>query len=254
MSLDLDHYFSVAAFAATQASRALLAERAGWSAIDQDLGRELKIRGDKEAEAIIVETLRRFAPLPILSEEAGWIDVDGLDLFWAVDPLDGSVNYALGYPHCAVSIALLREGRPVLGVVDCFALGELFSGIVGRGAWLNGRPIKPSTETRSDRGVLLTGLPARAATDSTAMAAFGQEMARWRKVRMIGSAAAALACVACGRGDAYFESGGMLWDVAGGLAIVAAAGGVIDFSGEAKEGPLRVMATNGAEFFSAHEI
>jgi myo-inositol-1(or 4)-monophosphatase len=249
MTLDLDHCLAVAQFAASRASHVLLAERARLAEVTADLGREVKIQGDQEAEALILDTLRRFAPMPILSEETGWMDRDDSGLAWAVDPLDGSVNYALGYPHCAVSIALVRNGQPILGVVDCFAMGETYCGLVGRGAWRNGRAIEPSKVDNAAKGVLLTGLPARAATDPAAMAAFGAEMARWRKVRMIGSAAAALVCVACGRGEAYRESGGMLWDVAGGLAIVAAAGGAISMEGAALDGPLIVSASNGAPFW-----
>lgn len=249
MSPDLDHCLAVALFAASRASNVLLAERARLGEVTADLGREVKILGDQEAEALIVDALRRFAPMPILSEEAGWMDRDESGLAWAVDPLDGSVNYALGYPHCAVSIALVQGSQPILGVVDCFAMGETYWGAMGRGAWRNGRAIQPSSVDLAAKGVLLTGLPARAATDPVTMTAFGAEMARWRKVRMIGSAAAALTCVACGRGEAYRESGGMLWDVAGGLAIVAAAGGAISIEGDKLDGPLTVTATNGAPFW-----
>jgi len=243
--IDLDQALTLARDAAAAAGEALRAHRASWARVESELGREVKIDADTRAEAIIVAALRRGAPLPILSEEAGWVDGAEAEAFWAVDPLDGSVNYALGYPHCAVSIALVVRGVPILGVVECFALGERFEGVVGRGATLNGAPIAVSTTEGAARGVLQTGIPARMATDAAAQALLLRRLMAWRKVRMIGSAASALACVAAGRADAYAESGAMLWDVAGGLALVAAAGGRIALGPGPLDAPLSVVATNG---------
>jgi myo-inositol-1(or 4)-monophosphatase len=168
---------------------------------------------------------------------------------WAVDPLDGSVNYIQGIPQCAVSIALMEAGQPILGVVDCFLLEERFTGLVGAGAWLNGAAIGPSSVTDPARGVLMTGIPARASAAS--MERLGAMMGAWRKVRMIGSAATALVYVACGRADAYRESGSMIWDVAGGCAVTAAAGGAVRLDMPALESPLEVAASNGQLGFPA---
>ncbi|HVZ98838.1 MAG TPA: inositol monophosphatase [Caulobacterales bacterium] len=241
---ELKDLLSIAEFAAASAGAALKARRADWSGVESEQGREVKVDADKRAEALILETLSRLAPLPILSEEAGWVDRAPSSLCWAVDPLDGSVNYIQGYPHCAVSIGLLRDGDPILGVVDCFLLGERFSGLVGAGAWLAGRPIRVSDVADPRRGILNTGIPARARDDEASMTALCQRIAVWRKVRMIGSAAAALAYVAAGRAEAYRESGSMMWDVAGGCALVKAAGGVAHIAGNIDE-PLEVVAGNG---------
>jgi myo-inositol-1(or 4)-monophosphatase len=222
---DIDHHLAVAALAASRASALLAASRTALAHVVAEEGREVKVAADAAAEAVIVETLQRLAPLPILSEETGWIDAaDGRAAFWAVDPLDGSVNYLQGYPHCGPSIGLVVDGAPVLGVVDLFPLGEVFSGAVGRGAFVNGAPIRPSNTADPARGVLNTGAPARLALDETAQARFLRQLAGWRKIRMIGSAAAAIVYVAAGRADAYHETGGMIWDVAGGCAIAAASG------------------------------
>ena len=167
------------------------------------------------------------------------------DLVWAVDPLDGSVNYIRGYPHCAVSIALLRAGEPVLGVVDCFLMQERFTGHVGVGAWLNGTPMRVSTEKDPARGVLHTGIPSRMSTDADAMAKLTGRLAEWRKVRMIGSAASAWGCGASGRAEAYREGGARIWDVAGGCALVRAAGGEVRIVGAGLDQPLEVSAGNG---------
>jgi myo-inositol-1(or 4)-monophosphatase len=142
-----------------------------------------------------------------------------------------------------VSVALLDAGAPVLGVVNCFALDELFTGVVGEGAWLNGAPMRVSAIADPAHGILQTGVPARAS--DAAMALFEQRLRTWQKVRMIGSAATALAYVAAGRAEAYRESGSMIWDVAAGCALVKAAGGAFRIDGEGLDRPLEVAASNG---------
>ncbi|MGE0597099.1 MAG: inositol monophosphatase [Hyphomonadaceae bacterium] len=234
---------AIAREAAALAAAALLAHRAEWAVITGGAGREVKIDADVRAEALILETLARRAPFPIISEEKGRIEGAGAYV-WAVDPLDGSVNYLRGYPHCAVSIGLLREGEPVLGVVDCFLAGASFHGLVGEGAWLNGAPIAVSDIADPKMGILQTGVPARARTDASAMAAMSRLITQWQKVRMIGSAATALAYVAAGRAEAYRESGSMIWDIAGGCALVRAAGGLVRIEG-VLDAPLEVAASNG---------
>lgn len=235
----------IAEFAAQRAGAALKRYRGDWSTVASEEGREVKIDADVRAEALILETLQKFAPYPIISEEAGMIAGEGATRMWAVDPLDGSVNYIQGYPQCAVSIALLEHGKPVIGVVDSFLTDERFVGVAGAGATLNGLPISVSNVSDPARGILCTGIPARARTDAAAMEILVANMKAWRKVRMIGSAAMALAYVGAGRADAYRESGSMIWDIAGGCALVTAAGGFVDIVGDDLSKPLDVTATNG---------
>jgi len=246
MTTDFPRLLALAERAAARASGALVAERNQWRVVDAEEGREVKVRADRFAEALIVETLQSESAYRILSEEIGWVSGDESDLFWVVDPLDGSVNYAQGFPHWAVSIALVRGLSPLVGVVDCPALGERFTGIAGQGAWLNGGAIRVSDVADPMRGILMTGIPARASADAETMAAFAQRLARWRKVRMIGSAACAIAAVAAGRAEAYHETGGMLWDVAGGCAVAAGAGAQVTIDGAAPDRPLDVRVTNEA--------
>jgi myo-inositol-1(or 4)-monophosphatase len=236
---------AIAEAAAAEAAAALLAHRKQWAVVEAEIGREVKIDADTRAEALILAALEKASSFPVISEEAGWVRAQeqGERYVWAVDPLDGSVNYLRDYPHCAVSIALLDHGQPVLGVVDCFVMSERFSGIVGEGAWLNGKPMRVSDIAEPAGGILQTGVPSRASPES--MAAFEERLTTWRKVRMIGSAATALAYVAAGRAEAYRESGSMIWDVAGGCALVKAAGGEFSINGEALDKPLEVAAGNG---------
>ncbi len=239
---ELGELLAIAEAAASEAAAALAANRVAWSVIEAEHGREVKIDADKRAEALILESLRRAAPFPVISEEAGWVRAGASDLVWAVDPLDGSVNYLRGYPHCAVSIALLQKEIPILGVVDCFLLGERFTGIVGIGAKLNGVAISVSEIADPAQGILQTGVPARASSES--MSLFEKRLRTWRKVRMIGSAATALAYVAAGRAEAYRESGSMIWDVAAGCALVRAAGGDFQIDAGELDQPLEVAAGN----------
>jgi myo-inositol-1(or 4)-monophosphatase len=242
---ELRRLLAVAETIATDAGAALKAHRAAWAVVAAEEGREVKIDADKRAEAIILAALEQASPYAAISEEAGWVRASerGDRFVWAVDPLDGSVNYLRGYPHCAVSIALLDNGEPILGVVDCFALGERFAGAPGLGAWLNGALIRVSEIADPAGGILQTGVPARASDAS--MRLFEARLKAWRKVRMIGSAATALAYVAAGRAEAYRESGSMIWDVAAGCALVKAAGGVCRIEGERLDRPLEVAAGNG---------
>ncbi|MEZ5957829.1 MAG: inositol monophosphatase family protein [Hyphomonadaceae bacterium] len=243
---ELEDLLKLAAAAAAAAGAALLANRVQWGVIEDVQGREVKIGGDKHAEEIVLTAIARGSDFPIISEEAGWArSMQRGDRFvWAIDPLDGSVNYLRGYPHCAVSIALLDQGKPVLGVVDCFVTGECFTGAAGLGAWLNGVPMRVSSIEKPGKGILQTGVPSRASDES--MRAFEQRLRTWQKVRMIGSAATALAYVAAGRAEAYRESGSMIWDVAAGCALVEAAGGQVKIEGAALDRPLEVAACNGA--------
>jgi len=242
---DLRSLLAIAETIAAEAGAALKTHRAEWSVVAAEEGREVKIDADTRAEAIILAALERASPYAAISEEAGWVRVNerGDRFVWAVDPLDGSVNYLRHYPHCAVSIALLDNGEPILGVVDCFALAERFTGAVGIGAWLNGAPMRVSAIADPAGGILQTGVPSRASDAS--MRLFEARLKAWRKVRMIGSAASALAYVAAGRAEAYRESGSMIWDVAAGCALVKAAGGVCRIEGERLDRPLEVAAGNG---------
>ncbi|MEZ5959142.1 MAG: inositol monophosphatase [Hyphomonadaceae bacterium] len=242
---DLKDLLKLAETAAAAAGEALLANRLQWGVIEDVQGREVKIGADKHAEQIVLTAIARESEYPIISEEAGWARAmqRGDRFVWAIDPLDGSVNYLRGYPHCAVSIALLDQGKPVLGVVDCFVTRERFTGAIGFGAWLNGAAMRVSTIENPAKGILQTGVPSRAS--DTSMRAFEQRLRTWQKVRMIGSAATALAYVAAGRAEGYRESGSMIWDVAAGCALVEAAGGAVNIEGDALDRPLEVAASNG---------
>jgi myo-inositol-1(or 4)-monophosphatase len=200
--------------------------------------KDIKLAADREAEALIVAALEAGSPCPILGEESGEHGAVRRGPCWVVDPLDGTLNYSRGLALCCVSLALVEGERPLLGVVYDFNREETFSAIVGEGAWLGDEPMRVS-ERVSERGdasqaILATGFPSHRTFDDAALMGFVRQVQRFKKVRLLGSAALSLAAVACGRVDAYAEDDIMLWDVAAGLALVEAAGGYVSLEPSAR--------------------
>ena len=144
---------------------------------------------------------------------------------WVVDPLDGTANYSRNIPLCCVSIAILSDAKPVLGVIYDFNNDELYEGSINTNACLNGKAISVSETKLSQEGILITGLPNDTDYSDEAMMKMIKNFQNWRKVRMIGSAALASVYVASGKADLYMENKSYLWDIAAGAAIVNAAGG-----------------------------
>ena len=197
-------------------------------------GRDIKMAADLEAEALI---LSRLAPsgYAVLAEEGGATgDVAGEAPVWVVDPLDGTMNFSRGIPFYCTSIALLVEGEPVLGVIHDPVREESFSGLVEGGCWLNGEPITVSSVREAGQAVLATGLPTFGDYSESHLKEFAVRLGRFKKVRMLGSAALMLASVAAGRVDAYAEDDIMLWDVAAGVALVRGAGGYVSMEASRK--------------------
>ena len=195
--------------------------------VDALIGRDIKLSSDKMSEKIIMDILDE-SGIPILSEEYGFKGEEGKE-FWVVDPLDGTVNYFKGMDELScVSIALLRGGHPVLGAVYRFVQDELFYGEEDFGAYCNDIQIKPSDTEDVSQAVMATGFPVKRSYDSESLASFIKQVQRFKKVRMLGSAATMGTFVACGKLDAYFEENIMIWDVAAAAAIVGAAGGAVD--------------------------
>ncbi len=190
-------------------------------------GHDIKLQADRDAEAVILETLQT-SPFNILAEESGEHGaLDSGEPFWIVDPLDGTLNFSRNIPLCCISIALSRPDDPIVGVVYDFNADDLFTGIVGGGAWWNGDPMSVSAIADAAQGVLATGFPVNFVYSEAGLQEYLTSVRRFKKVRKFGTAALSLAWVACGRVDAYAEDDIMYWDVAGGLALVRAAGGYV---------------------------
>ncbi len=244
---------------ATEAARvggAILRRYFGRLASDTDVTEkqpgDLVTVADRESEAAILAVLRCHCPeFEILAEESGYQGDRG-DWLWAVDPLDGTTNFAHGYPFATVSIGLLYRGEPVVGVVYDPFHDELFRGAIGQEAvcWSGGqaRRLRPSTTAHLSQSLWVTGFAydRRRVADNN-YAEFCHFTHLTQGVRRSGSAALDLAYVAAGRFDGYWERGLSPWDLAAGAVLVRAAGGrVTAYDG----GPLdlasgRILATNG---------
>ncbi|NWG12277.1 MAG: inositol monophosphatase [Acidobacteria bacterium] len=203
---------------------------------------------DLAAEELVVSVLRReFPDHAILSEER-YAETGRAPVTWIVDPLDGTTNYAHGFPLFAVSIGLEVEGDLQFGVIYNPVLQELFTARRGRGAWLNGRRIHVSGVSDLDSSLLATGFPYDIRTsEENNLGYFAEFAVRSRAVRRGGSAAMDLCYVAAGIFEGFWEIKLHPWDCAAGYLIVREAGGrVTNFRGE--QGSIyetECVATNG---------
>lgn len=207
---------------------------------------DLVTQADHESEAAIRDLIAaRHPEHVVLGEEQGQ-DKEGA-FRWIVDPLDGTVNYAHGFPFYAVSIGLEVHGEVVLGVVLDTARGELFTATKGGGAYLNGRPIRVSTRSTLVGSLLATGFPYDVNKDTENLTYFQRALTKGLMVRRPGAAALDLAYVAAGRLDGFWEVKLNPWDVAAGWLIITEAGGqVTGLQGEEyRLGNRYLVASNG---------
>jgi myo-inositol-1(or 4)-monophosphatase len=204
---------------------------------------------DHACEELIIETLNATRPDDaILAEEGGGEDHADAEWRWVVDPLDGTTNYAHGYPRFCVSIGVEYRGAGAVGVVYDPMLDELYSAVRGEGATLNGRPIHVSREADIGQAILGTGFAYdvhRSEEDN--INHFTAMVKTARALRRDGSAALDLCYVAAGRFDGFWELKLHPWDVAAGILIVEEAGGrTSDFSGaESCRTGRETVASNG---------
>ncbi|HEX7023157.1 MAG TPA: inositol monophosphatase family protein [Trueperaceae bacterium] len=208
---------------------------------------DLVTRVDKESEAKIRDILLSAYPEHVvLGEEQGQPDGESSHR-WIVDPLDGTLNYAHGFPFYCVSIALEIEGELVVGVVLDSVRNELFTAIRGEGAYLNGAPITVTTENEPIKAMLATGFPYVAESIHENVDIFARALPKVRAVRRPGAAALDLAYVACGRLDGFWELQLNPWDVAAAILLIREAGGTV--TGPAAEpyqlGNKAIVASNG---------
>ncbi len=208
---------------------------------------DLVTEADEAAERLIVDELRRQFPLDgILAEEGGGGDVDR-ERLWIIDPLDGTTNFAHGYPIFGVSIALEIAGELALGVVYQPVLNELFTAVKGGGAFLNGAPIRVSATERLDASLLCSGFSYDRGETRAALPLWARMVLSAQGVRRDGAAALDLCYVAAGRFDGFWERPLQAWDVAAGALIVVEAGGLVsDYEGNPHQTRGRqVVASNG---------
>ncbi|ABG50184.1 Inositol-1(or 4)-monophosphatase [Trichodesmium erythraeum IMS101] len=209
----------------------------------------LVTEADKAAEEVIIKVLQRHLPEHgILSEEAGELGSRKSRYLWAIDPLDGTTNFAHQYPFSASSVGLLIDGVPQVGVVFNPILEELFRAAKGLGATRNRKPISVSKTTTLQKSLVITGFAydRRETTDNN-YKEFCQMCHLTQGVRRSGCASYDLSSIACGRADGYWERGLSPWDIAAGIVVLEEAGGKVTAYNSSpfdiKSG--KILATNG---------
>lgn len=183
---------------------------------------------DTSVEDLIIKELKaEFPNHGILAEESGIGESDS-EYKWIIDPIDGTTNFTRGIPIYAISIGLEHKGETVGGVVYNVAIDEMFTAVKGEGAYLNGKRIHVSEQSKIEDTLIGTGFPfKRGVGYDQYMGLFKQIAIKTAGIRRPGSASIDLCWVACGRYDAFFEFGLNPWDVGAGVVIIKEAGGVV---------------------------
>jgi len=262
---ELKHALEVAVGAAQGAGKLMRANFRSPKKIHSSTQHDIKLELDVRCQRLIEKTLRSACPgMAILGEEGVLGDTQS-EQRWVVDPIDGTVNFTYGIPHCCVSIALqvrsskfeVRSSKfkvsahpdaayeTVVGVVYDPFCDELWTAVRGGTACLNGRIIQVSGRSRLDEAIISIGFAKYRTTLDQMLPVLNRLVRRVRKIRIMGAAALAMTYVASGRMDAYIEAGIRLWDIAAGGLILECAGG--DFCHEPMPGKhkYRITANNG---------
>jgi len=209
----------------------------------------LVTEADLASEALIIERIKSYYPQhSILAEESGNAVVMGNSTWkWIIDPLDGTTNYAHGYPCFCVTIALEHNGEITVGVSYDPTRDEMFSAERGRGASLNNKSIRVSPTEELSESLVVTGFPYDFKSRPNFERNLMQFMWNSRGVRRDGSAAIDMAYVACGRFDGFWEDGLNPWDMAAGVLLIEEAGGQVSGYDGSKFSIYSppVLATNG---------
>ena len=202
---------------------------------------------DRKSEELILRRIRaEFPSHDVMGEEGSRVET-GSDYKWYVDPLDGTTNFAHGFPVFCVSLAVEHKGKRIAGTIYDPTRDELFAAELGSGARLNAEPIRVSTTATLAESLVATGFPSHKRHKNPNIYFYHQLTLRSHGARRAGSAALDLCCVAAGRFDGFWEFNLNPWDTAAGVLLVEEAGGrVTDFAG----GPFQIssretLASNG---------
>lgn len=200
--------------------------------IDVSTAHDIKLEPDVRSQVLITKSLERVFPdVPVLGEEGIDTRAEKSAARWVVDPIDGTVNFAHGIPHAAVSIAFQERIRDTyqttVGLILDPFMDECWTAITGQPALRNKRRIHVCSQSRLNGAIVSLGFAKSRISLDAMLPVFQTLVSRVRKIRLMGSAALAMAYVADGRFDAYVESGIRLWDIAAGALIVEQAGGFV---------------------------
>ena len=227
-----------------RAARAGGAELLDWSqrfTVREKGPADLVTEADLAAEKIVRQTIAEVFPSDcfIGEESTASGEVEGIlneskSCIWIVDPLDGTTNYAHRIPHYACSVAAVRAGQVLAGVVYHPVAEECYVAVSGRGARLNGSPLGASSVSKLDSALVAVSLPPQVQRDGDDVQKLLRVLEQAQAIRRTGSAALNMCYVASGRLDAYWATGTSAWDIAAGVLLVTEAGGTVsDLSGDA---------------------
>ena len=242
---DLSVELDIAKKAAIESGKLLLQNKIELNKSLKVIQKDTKLLADVESENLIKEIILTKSQYPILAEETGKSADDLGDTFWVIDPLDGTANYNRGIPICCVSIGLVKNMKPVLGVIYDFNNDEIYTGDkFSNISSMNDELIKVSDKDKKDDSILVTGLPHHTDYSNESLDKMIKDMQTWKKVRMIGSAAIASCYIASGKAEMYKENGIYLWDIIAGAAIVESAGGTAEILNLKNNFQVDVVFTN----------
>lgn len=210
--------------------------------------RDLVTEFDHQAEKIIIGLIqKKFPQHSILTEEGSVRPTHDSPHQWIIDPIDGTTNFAHGFPFFAVSIALYHKDEAVVGVVYNPIHDELFVGEAGQGAWLNGQPLRVSQTETLQQSLVMTGFPYDEGLIPQHLVWWERFATKAQTLRRLGSSALALSYLAAGRADGYWELDLKPWDLAAAVLLVREAGGIVTDlrGGKLKLSQGEVLASNG---------
>lgn len=221
--------------------------------VDEALHHDLKLALDKESQDLITAILLADYPDYAIFGEEGVAGNQGSEYQWVVDPIDGTVNFFYGIPHFCVSIAIRKNEELIAGVVYDPMMDDCWTVVKGEPAYLNGVTIHGSSRTKLEESILYVGSGKTEEALAIGLERFRKASTRARKMRMMGSAALAMAYIASGRLDGYIESRISLWDIAAGQLLIEATGGLVELTPhENEEHVYAIVASNGK--VPVHEV
>ena len=242
---DLTNNIDLAKKAARESGNLLIQNKNEFNLRINSDSKDTKLKADVESEELIKTMISSESSFPILAEESGKSVEDLGDIYWVIDPLDGTANFYRNIPVCCISIALVRDTKPILGVIYDFNNDHMYVGdTLSKKSLMNDQIINASNVTNKEDGILITGLPHDSDYSKEALNSMIDDMQKWQKIRMMGSAAMAACYVASGKVDQYQENGIYLWDVIAGAAIVESSGGTAKIFNQRENFQVDVVFSN----------
>jgi myo-inositol-1(or 4)-monophosphatase len=214
--------------------------------VDEMKAHDIKLDLDVKSQELITRRILETFPNHAIYGEEGIGGNQASDSQWIVDPIDGTVNYFYGIPHFCVSIALREKGILKLGAIYDPMLNEMFAVDYEGAATLNERPIRPSSRSQMSDAIVTIGFSKTRESIDAGLERYRKMAHQVRKTRMMGSAALAMAYIACGRLDAYIEEQISIWDVAAGILLLERGGGIVKLTPTSSSGDKSsIIAYNG---------